>query len=114
MPKTGKKVPDSEAVAYVEDGPDGPGLYIMEGEAEESEVRVMEGKMLENPDHDPDDEDSSPFQLTANGKTQFESEPQVVSTKTVKHETNYEPTTKVYASPDGEGFVYNDPEGSDE
>lgn len=117
MAKTGKKVPDSASVGYIGEGAGydvEPGYYIMEGKPEESEVQVLQGKHAMNPDHDEDDPESSPFILDPRGRPTFEGVPQPVGSVTVKHETNFTPGTRVYASPDGEGFLYDDPEGGEE
>lgn len=96
-----KKVEKNKAVAYCTPPlVEVAGFYIMEGEPSTS-VHMSERATETVKAHMSDDPDKTEFDHPT--ETEEDEEYEVV------HETNYEPTTLVYASPDGQGWQYEEP-----
>lgn len=105
----------SESVAYFADSrvPE-PGFYTLKGARETSTVAVHEA-VWDTEEQDVLDDDGTPTgEIVIVARTGPRG-PIAKSIKKVKeieveHETNMEPDKRVYASPDGKGFVFDAPE----
>jgi len=98
----GKKVSDSKVVAYVDDleRVSAPGFYIMEGD-ETSSTHVSQKATKTATAFMEDDEGKIEFQHPV----EMEDDEEYTTT----HQTTFEPTTQVWPSPDGEGWVTEEP-----
>jgi hypothetical protein len=102
----------SNSVAYFDhpDLVDEPGFYLVEGENEEtSQVNVYDGGSFQTTDG----EGGKTLQLDERGRPVLATAPELKKTITVKHDTNGKPGKRVWASPDGDGFVTEQPPEDD-
>lgn len=96
------------SVAFVDDDRvDEPGFYVFTGDHDTTEVDVQDGGEVET--------DSKGNAATdEQGRLAFVTHPEVVETITVNHEVGWKPTTRVFPSPDGDGFMYEIPEDGED
>ena len=103
------------SVAYFDQGVEAPGFYLLVGEPTESEVHVTEGDQLYDEEGNPAVDERGRMAVgTADGEGGYE-----LTTKktgevlTVKSESTMTPGQRVYPSPDGDGFVLENPNPED-
>lgn len=106
------------AVAYFDKGVDEPGFYLLTGTPSTSEVVVSDGGKLAmtltnvgEPDENGDVQQEYVYETDARGRYVMAEESEPVETITVTHESSMRPSQRVWPSPDGEGFVTEDPKG---
>lgn len=110
----GSQKSDVSTVAYFDDPDtvDEPGFYLVEGDNEEtSEVKVYDGG-----EHavSGKDEDGNPvLETDERGRPAWAKAPELKETITVSHNTAGKVGRRVWPSPDGEGFVFEEPEKND-
>ena len=112
----GKVDLDNQSVAYFDDDRvDEPGFYLLEGKVTKSMVKVQDGGEIEmRTEIDPEtDEEFQVPVLDTRSRLVHTSVPRVVKEIEVEHESDMTPGDRVYPSPDGKGFVTEDPEGSE-
>lgn len=105
----------SSSVAYFDKDVEEAGFYVLDGKADKSKVKVFDGGEFHLTTAT--DDDGGEYQTVAvddNGRPVWKTQPTEKEEITVKHESNMTPGKRVYPSPDGDGFQYDDPdEGSD-
>lgn len=99
---TARKVSESKVVAYVDDleRVEVAGFYIMEGD--ETESTHMSQKATKT---------ATAFMEDDEGKIEFQHPVEMEDDEeyTTKHQTTFEPVKQVWPSPDGEGWVTEEP-----
>lgn len=89
---------------------DEPGFYVLEGEKTTSDVKVYDNGSFATVD-----EDGEQVLVTdERGRPQFHTTPEHVDTISVKHETQMTPGKRVWSHPEGDGFVTEAPEETNE
>jgi hypothetical protein len=101
---------ENSSVAFFDDPDtvDEPGFYLLEGEPTTSEVKVYDGGSFEVAGED--DEGNAILKTDDRGRPVFATAPSLQDTVTVAHNTNSTPGQRVWPSPDGEGFVDENPQ----
>jgi hypothetical protein len=92
-----------------------PGIYTLKGDAHSSEVRVLEPAEVERVKEDDmldDDGNVASPGVEYNVVVRDKKTPAEIIT--VDHHTNMLPDVRVYASPDGDGFQYEDPSADED
>ena len=104
---------NSNSVAYFDDRElvDVPGFYVLEGEPETTEGTAVYdgGEFAIEKEYEVDGEKRHDLKSDDRGRPIFIKAPELKERISVTHETNMTPGKRVYASPDGEGFVWDDP-----
>lgn len=103
---------ESNSVAYFDhpDQVDEPGFYLVEGDEDTTDVKVYDGGSFKVAGED--DEGNPTLATDDRGRPVLETAPEVQDTISVKHNTNPTIGDRVWGSPDGDGFVDEEPEGT--